>query len=315
MEIRHFIDSDVQQIRNLFEICFGRKMSHDEWHWKYKTSPWGATAYVALDRNKIIGHYGAVRVPFRKNGKKIWAYQPCDVMMHLQYRGRILSRRPVIVKANEMFFEHNTMEFAFAFPTLRNARLHFLASKWSCHKHIALFKKDALAGNKLKNNQNILKIGWDIVASEDIDVLLKYCQNESIVHIEKNRNYLVWRYIDNPSEYYTVLSIKNMVLKKIVALAFVKFNRNEMNIHDLFISEGDKDYFSFWSMLESYAIKMKADIINVWLNPNENVAKYILDLGYRITEGAYLSTRIINTSKITQNYFFSRYAYRMGDLL
>lgn len=315
IEIRRYKDTDEEKIRNLFKICFDRDMSHNEWGWKYKNSPWGSVAYVAEDDKKLIAHYGAIRQAFYLEGEILWTYQPCDVMTHPDYRGKFFSKKPLVAKVAEMFFKDDVMDFAFGFPSERNARLHHLVLGWSQHRKVALFKKHLLKSNEIKVKPYILKIGWDNVNYDDLDDLWRSSSNTYSLSILKDRKYHLWRYKEHPSVYYTLVTLKDIIQKRIVALAIVKCSGNEMNIYDFFIEDNYEVFYFFWNILEAYAIKIQACIVNVWINLEENISKYLVELGYKIIEDVPFQVRVISKSKMSQNDFFSGYCYRMGDLL
>jgi hypothetical protein len=315
LEIRRYKDSDEKKIRGLFKICFGRKMSHNKWLWKYNLSPWGSTAYVAIYNNQLISHYGAIRYPFQIKDKVFWAYQSCDAMTHPDHRGKFLGEKPVIAKAGDLFFNENAMDFTFGFPTERNARLLYLASGWSQHKKVALFRKQLQVMNKCKCSPYILEVGLDNISSDDLNNLTRSLHNPETFTIAKDSRYLLWRYMECPSEYYSALILKDIIQKEVKAIAFIMFFNNEARILDFFVKDGREVFSYFFIMLEYYVIKMQASAINIWLNSKEHVSKYLIDSGYEIIEDAPFSIRIKNDCRIIENDFFSSYSYRMGDLL
>jgi hypothetical protein len=313
IEIREYRDTDEAQIQELFLTCFGRKLSSIEWAWKYKMSPWGSVAYVALDDKKLISHYGAIRYAFYRN--LLWTYQPCDVMTHPDYRGKIYGKKPPIVKTAEKFYIENTMDFAFGFPSERHARLQTSLLGGSQHRKVTLLKKHLLIKNEIKHKSYILKVGWDSINIGGLDDLWKSCSETYPLSIFKDSTYLLWRYMEHPSQYYTLVTLRDIIQKKIVAIAVIKCSEHEMNIFDFFVNGGCEVLSALWEMLESHAIKMKAHIVNVWINLEENISRYLVELGYENTEDVPFQARVINKSKISQNDFFTGYCYRMGDLL
>jgi hypothetical protein len=315
IKIRRYKDTDEEKIRNLFKICFDRDMSHNEWVWKYKMSPWGSVAYVAEDDKKLIAHYGAIRQAFYLEGEILWTYQPCDVMTHPDYRGKFFSKKPIVAKVAEMFFKDNVMDFAFGFANERNARLHEIVLGWSKYKKVTLFKKHLLKSNEIIREPFILKVGWDNVNSDDLNDLWRSSNPTYSLSINKDRKYLLWRYMEHPSQYYTFVTLKDIIQKNIVAIAVIKCSDHEMNILDFFVNGGCEVLSALWEMLESYAIKMQSNVMNVWINPEEKYSEYLLRLGYNMIEDFPLSVKIINLGKMSQSDFFSKYCYRMGDYL
>lgn len=315
IRVRRYNDTDEDKIRDLFKKCFGREMSYNEWVWKYKMSPWGSLAYVALDNKKLVSHFGAIRYSFYQKGDLLWAYQLCDIMTHPDYRGKIYGKNPPIVKVTKIFYKENIMDFAFGFPSERHARLQTSLLEGSQHKRIKLLKKCLVAKNKIEQKTYILKVGWENINKAVLDDLWKSCNETYNLSIFKDSNYIIWRYMKHPSQYYTLIGMKNIDQKKIIAIAVIKCSNYEMSILDFFVGGSHEIFSVFWDMLESYAIKMQVSIINVWANLEENISKYLLKLGYKIIEDVPFQIRVISKNKINHNEFYSNYNYRMGDLL
>ena len=314
MEIRAYKDTDEKKIRGLFHLSFGRKLSHNEWLWKYKMSPWGSVAYVVVDdNNDIIAHYGAIRHAVNLEGSLLWAFQACDVMTHPSYRGKMTGKKPFIMQACEMFLNDNIMEFIFGFPNERNARLHEIVLGFSKYRKVALFRKQLERSCGKKGKPYVLKIGWDTINPSDLDNLWKISNTKPSLSIVKDSRYLLWRYLENPSGYYTLITLKDIVQKKIIGSAVVKFSGHEMNVFDVFVR--DDAFSSFLIMLEAYALKMQSETVNVRINPEEIYSEYLAGLNYRIIEDIPLFVKIINESKISQDNFFRKYSYRIGDCL
>jgi hypothetical protein len=314
MEIRVYKDTDEEKIRELFHISFGRDLSHNEWFWKYKMSPWGSVAYVVVDdNNNIIAHYGAIRHAVNLEGSLLWAFQACDVMTHPAYRGKMTGKKPFIIQGCEMFLKDNIMDFVFGFPSERNARLHEITLGFSKYRKVTLFKKQLEESNNIKGKPYVLRIGWDTINPADLDDIWKKSNNKLSLSIVKDSRYLLWRYLENPSSYYTLITLKDVIQKKIIGCAVVKFSGHEMNVFDIFVR--DDTFSSFLVMLEAYALKMQAEIVNVRVNPEEIYSEYLAGLNYRIIEEIPLFVKIINESKISQNNFFRKYSCRIGDCL
>lgn len=315
MEIRYYQDTDEEKIRKLFHLSFGKELSHNEWDWKYKMSPWGSVAYVAVEHNDIIAHYGAVRHAVYLEGDMLWAYQSCDVMTHPGYRGKVSGKKPAVMRACEMFLKDNTMDFAFGFPNERNARLHEITLGWSPYRKVALFRKQLRRSSEIKGKPYVLKIGWDTVNPEDMDDLWKRCNATQSLSIVKDSKYLLWRYVENPVGYYTLVALKDIIQKKSIALAVVKCSGHEMNVFDFIVQDSDEIFSFFWIMLEAYALKMQSEIVNVRINPGERYSEYLAELNYSIIEDIPLFVKITDESKMSQPNFFSKYSYRIGDCL
>lgn len=311
MEIRQAQEKDEKGIRELFYSSFRKEMSHEEWIWKYKQSPYGSVSYVAIDNKNIIAHYGGIKFSFYMKGRTLWAYQKCDVMTHPGYRGKVFSKSPPIVQAGKMFYEENSMDFAFGFPSERHARLQRLVLGGSDPERISVFNKDLQHTFKMKWRYKI-EVGWDALNSIDLYELWNRCYESSSLSIVKNSSYIAWRYRKHPSRNYTPVVFRSKFFKKIEGLVIVKCNDNLMSVLDYFIPQ--KSIFKlFWNHLESFALSLKATSITTWANREESVSDFLIDLGFSINEGIPYAVRIINHKEMVDTDFYSKYCYRMGD--
>ena len=196
-----------------------------------------------------------------------------------------------------------------------HARLHQLTLGSSPYKKVKLFKKNLSIRNEIKGKPYILRIGWDSICSDELNDLWSDVSQQYLLSILKESKYIFWRYADHPSQYYTLLTLKDIIQKRIVALAVVKCLGHEMIVFDLVVIDGYEVFSSFWNMLELYAIKMKTKALNIWINVEENAARYLIEFDYKIVEDVPLVIKVISTDKISQHEFFKKYIYRMGDLL
>jgi hypothetical protein len=308
IEIRPYKEGDEKEIIKLFKACFGKEMSRKEWQWKYKKSPWGSVSYVVFDNKKLVSHYGGIKYLFYSGNKMLSAYQTCDVMTHPDYRGKFFGKKPLVVKAGEMFYMDNVMDFAFGFPSERHARLQRLLLDGSKYLKILLYKKDLSGANEIRNKSYKLETGWDIVNSDDLDNLWQYSVNNHPLSIVKDSKYLFWRYLEHPSKYYTLLAVKETSGSRIKAFAVTRCTGNELNIYEF--CPGDPDLFN---SIASYAKDIQAKVINISANENEEISHYLSSAGYKTTEYVPLSVRIIKKRMLTIKAFFQNYCYRLGD--
>jgi hypothetical protein len=308
IEIRSSRKSDEKEIKKLFKICFGKDISLKEWQWKYKKSPWGSVSYVALYNNKMISHYGGVRYPFQIKDKVFWAYQSCDAMTHPDHRGKFLGEKPVIAKLGGLFLQENTMDFTFGFPSERNGRLLHLALGWCQHRKVVLFKKNLIIEDKIKVNPDVLYVGWDSITSKELDDLWKNSGKNYPLSIQKNSKYLFWRYLEHPSKYYTLLTLREVSNNKINAFAVIRCCGYEMNICDIFYGRT-----LFLSMIEAFAKELQVRVINILVNANEEISHYLIYSGYKPVEYMPLAVRIMAPEELTEETFFNNYCYRLGD--
>lgn len=309
--IRKYNSSDTESIRKLFYKCFGKEMSIEEWIWKYKNSPWGSSAIVALDENNIVAHYGGIKMKFSFREKVLTSYQFCDVMTHPEYRGLFVSKTPIIVKLGEMFYKENEMDFAFGFPSIRHARLQALRLGGEGYKFIRLYKR---VKPRKRFRSLFLKIedSWNYFNNYGIPK--KYFErSEQILKMVKNKKYIEWRYCKSPVKKYRLLVCRKFNMLK--GFAIISINENFLEVLDIFV----KDVSALRDLLisiEKYTFENFEMIeeIRAWFHPSEKFDSLLRDLGYESEDSIPVAFKSVNNEcGLTADLFYENYYYRMGD--
>lgn len=308
LRIRETTEYDERGIRELFALCFGREMSHEEWLWKYRRSPWGSYAVVALDGDRIIAHYGGIKNKFYFKGEYLYAYQFCDVMTHPRYRAYRFSKTPLTAMLNEMFYGKQSMDIAYGFPSLRHARLQCLRLGGEGYRFVQSYKKICTGQSSICRKVRIEE-GWRFL--EDMD-MVKILENDGAsVKFIKDKEYLRWRYIDNPVNTYFLLAFKRLFTKK--GYIVCAFKDGWLNIMEMFVKDY-RDTKDILISLDDYAMRKGAAGIKTWLHPNEQLTKYFESAGYTGENDIPIAFRQVNKRCVIKaEDFFERYYYRMGD--
>lgn len=311
MVIRESAASDEGAIRELFALCFGRQLTHDEWSWKYQGSPWGGTAAVALADENMVAHYGGLKEKFYCKGKVFDVFQPCDVMTHPKFRARIFSRRGAMVKAGEYFYETNLMDFAFGFPSERHAILGTKQLGYTEHGYVSVLRKKVSRFGPALNPLLKIETGWESIHGSEIDLLWKNAKDSLGLTIEKNSGYIFWRYRDNPVKQYLPVIVRSRYTKKLEAFAVCRVRERDLCVVDFFFSQ-DVRFKSFLGILGYIASRQKVQFIQLWMNPGEDIFRMFTAHGYAQEKGVPFIFKILN-HEITPSFLFSSYCYRQGD--
>jgi hypothetical protein len=312
MEIRPARDEDEAGIRDLFKVCFGTELSHEEWLWKYKRSFLGTSSFLAEDEGRIVAHYGAVKMPFYGGGTIFNGYQGCDVMTHPQYRARLFSKRGIIVRTAEAYYASEPMEFIFGFPSERHGRLMTLQLKWARHRHINVMKKERDHFAPRRDPFLRVETGWGTIDPEEIEGIWKKQRDSLMLSVEKGSRYILWRYRDNPRKKYEIAAFRGLLTRTLKAYAILKREDDALHILDFFIP-GTLDPRRVFGALEGLAVKWSAGVIALWVNPREGVFQQLNDAGYRREEGIPYAVRIFEGSRADADFFLDSYCYREGD--
>lgn len=128
MEIRPYREGDEEGIRELFRTVFGKEMSYQLWHWKYRAHGLGTMVYVAEDKGKIIAHYGGVPRRCLYFGREVISAIISDSMVDPSYRG-IFKKEGVFAQLVKEYIKYYSplegkriIHFGYGFP-MERARL------------------------------------------------------------------------------------------------------------------------------------------------------------------------------------------------
>jgi hypothetical protein len=250
-------------------------------------------------------------MPFHFRGKTLWAYQFCDVMTHPRFRGRLISKGPLIVRAGEVFYRESPMDFAFGFPSLRHARLQSLRLGGEGYRLVRLYRKEAI-GKRAWLGRLRIREGWESLKEGELDRLLARHDDGSLRFL-KDERYLGWRYRENPSKRYRLLVLQGLSRTR----GYLVFSVEDgwFNVLEIFYREA-KDLKNILSSAEAYAAghfdALKG--VRAWFHPAEPVAKYLQASGYEGEEHIPIAFRSVNKEcGVDAEVFYENYFYRMGD--
>jgi hypothetical protein len=311
INIRPSTEQDEEGIRTLFKTCFGKELSHEEWLWKYKRSYLGSSSVVAEDNENIVAHYGGFKMQFYSRGNTLNAYQGCDVMTHPKYRARLFTKRGIVVKIADAFYKANPMEFIFGFPSERHGRLMQLQLGWAPYQFISVLMKDER--DFMTDKRIRYRIGWEFFKSDGMNLLWDECKDRYPLTIFKDSKYIIWRFRDNPSRKYEILTVSGGFLRRRPNALAIFFIQNEEIFLCDFFSLKSEDTAVIFSSLEHFAKERGLRRIRLWVNPLEKIYNVLRQLGYREEQGIPYSVRGFEGSTITPEFFMKNYCYGMGD--
>jgi len=311
IQIREFNLRDEEGIRELFYDCFGREMSHEEWVWKYMNSPWGSAAAITLDGNRVIAHYGGIKMKFYFKGLEFDVFQPCDVMTHPSYRARLFTKKGAMVKAAELFYNNNAMDFAFGFPSERHAILGTKILGYTRHGFINEITKDIVKKKFPSKLFWKIKIGWDYINPDEIDKLWEENKMFLNLSIQKDSNYIFWRYKNNPVKKYLPITLRSFLNKRLKVFVISYLKDDEFLILDYFFDRNfeKKELVLFF---EKLSIDFGIFKIRLWVHPNDPFYNVFIKNGFSSLQSVPYIFKIISP-KITDSFLFNNYFYRMGD--
>jgi hypothetical protein len=257
MEIKSYRVGDEKKIIELFKLCFNQTLSLEYWNWRFLDNPFTSDLFIELmwDKDKLVGHYSVSPVDILIDGIKHKSALSMTTMTHPSY-----SNKGVFTSlANSLFKKLNEKEFdvVFGFP---NQNSHFGFKSKLNWKDIAVIPMYSLQREKFEHLRNNFKFNCHTEITEEFaNYLIK---SNCKITIDKSKKYLNWRYINNPSNKYTILSTDNangvVIFKKFksqndslkidIDLMDIRFNNDYqilVNLLSAIINFCDEDIQSF----------------------------------------------------------------------
>ena len=230
--IRDFVEGDEIAVNNLFNTTFCQKRSMNEWRWKFKQNPAGASRIFVAEKDKnIIGHFGAIPLRVYIDGDIFVAHQYLDAMVDFSYRKEGLFSN---IFKYSLSRTKVSRKFEMGFPNkvtydLETSKLNFARGLGEVGLYI---NYNLLAANKVNYNPAFLKtksIFKVDIFDERFDLFWEKVSPGHIISLVKDRDYLNWRYILKPQSFYSIFAIQDknevngfIVLKIIEAMGYKK---------------------------------------------------------------------------------------------
>lgn len=229
LKIRGASEADKAQVLKLLNHVFSNQQRigyvRDEayWNWKFNASVYGPSILtVAVDEGKIVGVDHLWPWEFRFKSELLKAVQPCDTVVHTDYRGRGLFKQMRSFGLKEAEMRGYRMAFNFpnenSLPGNRSLGAKYLGKiTW----WVRILKPIHLINNKLfdlKAENFTLPQEYQL-DTEYLDRLSsKYVTECEYLQIHRIPGFYQWRYSHHPSRTYGMLRVR--VGKKETALIF-----------------------------------------------------------------------------------------------
>lgn len=105
------------EILDLFELTFGKKMLPSLWDWCYFNEISGEPIVaLAEDKNRIVGHYAMIPMPFFINDQEVVGYLSMTTMVAPDYQGQGLFKS----LADTVYREAPRNSFVYGFPNMNS---------------------------------------------------------------------------------------------------------------------------------------------------------------------------------------------------
>lgn len=191
---RDYEPGDERRIRGLFAEVFHREMSPAFWQWRYVEGPYGhGIIRVALDGDKMVGHFGVIPMRVQFKGNIYPAIFPMTAMTHPGYAGQGIFTRLM----SDTYESAHKQGFPLVYGFF-NQNSYYANVKFGYHDVIKmnpLEKKPAISESDGDRAGNI--ISADIFDTA-IDRLWNKVKHDYQAIVPRTSAFLNWRFVKAP---------------------------------------------------------------------------------------------------------------------
>lgn len=299
-KIRTYERGDEYQIVKLFKEVFHRDMIAEQWKWKYEGQGFSNNkSVVAIDKSEnVIGHFGAITVRVWFMDRFDIAYQAVDEMVDERHRGGY--RKGLYYHLGSFFWE-NINSFKYGFVNLNHMRLGkiigFFEDCISVKDHSINTKKYSLPLYKLE------QIDWDDIV---IDVLWKKIYKSIGWSMVRDREFLKWRFKNNPFYTCKLYGLKRRFTKGILGWIVVKEMHDTLFIMDMLFGEEYMEPLLKKVLSMAYREDKKKAIL--WLNNRYD--DRLKAIGFQYAERStyvpnIIKLKICDSKEMNRNLYFT----------
>lgn len=257
------LETNLQEFCDLYHLCFNDKINTKIVRQRYLENPLDELQMcVAIDNNKIVANYSVSPTILSIGGREWKCAISLNTMTHPEYVGQGL-----FVKLAQRLNEHLRNEdygMVYGFPNYISNRTFVTKLQW---KNIYEYPTLELQiNNKLDYSKE------NIVEYENVDSFANI--NSKLIHVDKNADYLKWRYISKPNvQYYFIGTLSG-------SWCIYKYYEKMINIVDVNIITAN-DIYDIIGYLSDKCVLNNLEKMTVWSAINTEQHLIFEKLGFR----------------------------------
>jgi len=274
---------DEEKILKLFKIVFQRELSVEYWKWRFWDNPDGAAVIKLLfDKDNLIGHYAVIPRKV-KVGDSV---HPCvfsmTTMTHPEYRKmgifNLLAQEVYDTCRKQGYY------FVYGFPNVNSYQIFMNQLGWQEVVTLTRLYK-SVAGHciEIENRSNLFEIKR---FDTEIDILWDKVRNNFNVIVPRTKEYLNWRFTDNPSVEYKVCFFKDKgTVRGYIVLKIYDSGTSKIgHIIDLISESNEKITLDLLAFAYDYFLKNNVLDIFCWSPPESRYDSLLKGEGFAIVE-------------------------------
>ncbi|HRD65338.1 MAG TPA: GNAT family N-acetyltransferase [Candidatus Competibacter sp.] len=204
--IRDYRPGDEQAIVGLFDQVFGKRLTENQWRWKYVADGSIPPLRLAFDASgRLAGHAGAIPLRGWRRGRPLPFFQICDVMVHPDARGGLGDRNLFARLVRGLLggvAERWPDAFAYGFPGQRPYRLGERTRVYGEVERARVVHRPAR--RNLLPLLGVRALDWNDARLNGLWMRLAPGFRLALI---RDGDYLRWRYAANPFHAYRLLGL------------------------------------------------------------------------------------------------------------
>lgn len=293
------------RLEKLFHESFGKSIDPSYFDWRYINNHKDQLLFsLEVDAQTVAASYSAFPVDLECDGKVVRTALSMTTMTHPEWRGKGLFPK----LATELYTESKgEMAAIWGFPNANSHSTFINKLEWSDIYEIPTMALDLSKGHDgQRNDESLVK--------RDDEFLGEYSHkhDDGLIRVHKSREYLRWRYANNPVNRYEnyTISESGVVSSYLVTKGF----GNSIDVVDMCFSDAAEARVLLDHII-SKSISEKVVSINCWM-PTHHWSHAILErLGFvNVAPITYFAGRKLNPEKLPEQWGSYRGWYlQMGD--
>ena len=281
LHYRSYCTGDEVRILELFQRSFARKLGDQIWNWRFRDNPTGpGVIELCWDGDVLAGHYAVTSFETRINGQDYHSGLSGTTMTHPDYRGRGLF--PILAKNTYARMVKKSMAMVWGFPNTLSHRGFVKDLGWKDIYEIPYFRLHVPSFNLPH-----LPVGKGSITqihdfNERFDLLWDAVKDRYAIMTKRNRRYLQWRYLQNPSEKYRIIALIDC--NRLLGYAVYKRYKDEVQVVDMLTISDENIGIKLIIWIVQAAKQEELKSVSLWLNPAHPLHHELERLGFNNSE-------------------------------
>lgn len=282
--IRPYCHADEQNVLELWELTFHKKMTVGMWRWKFIDNPFSRQIMLCLnEENKPLAMYSGIPYNANWNGKDVLFTQLVDHMTHPKYRQAVSGRKGLFIKTGEHFFDvyggQHASVFHYGFPGRIAFRLGSLLLQYNSVADGGAFLWSDIVSLKGKRMPSFGSVRKITSAGEEFDALWNHAMPFFPFSAKRNRSFVQWRFFDHPENQYQFYVYKKPT-GRIIAYAVIVVQNEIATVVDVFSLPRIDGIDKIFQRIKTELLNQGLLQIRAWLPKHHFITEYLLNLGF-----------------------------------